>query len=87
VQAVDTTFADGPFATETSVVSLPQSRIAQPDATNTVVSWTPPTFGWLVQQSPTLSGSNWTITPSGSANPAIFPATNGAQFYRLSNRE
>jgi hypothetical protein len=83
VQAVDTAFAGGPFATETSVVSLPQLRITRPDATNAVMSWTPPTFGWILQQNPTLSVSNWTTTPGGSANPATLPATNGANFYRL----
>ena len=84
VQAVDTSFAGGPFATETSVVSLPQLAITQSDATNSLVSWTPPTFGWFLQQSPNLSVSNWTSTASGSANPATLPATNAAQFYRLS---
>lgn len=33
VQAVDSAFAGGPFATETSVVSLPQVRIARPNTT------------------------------------------------------
>ena len=71
-------------AVDTSVVSLPQLRITRPNATNAVVSWTPPTFGWILQQSPHLSASNWSTTPSGSANPATLPATNGVQFYRLS---
>ncbi len=85
VQAVDTAFAGGPFATETSVVSLPVLSVSihsQPSTLN--LSWAPPTFGWVLQQSPTLSVSNWTSAPSGSANPATLPATNGAQFYRLS---
>ncbi len=85
VQAVDTAFAGGPFVTETSVVSLPVLSVSlnsQPSTLN--VSWTPPTFGWVVQQSPNLNASNWTTAASGSANPATLPATNGAQFYRLS---
>jgi len=81
---VDSAFAGGPFATETSVVSLPQLRIARPDTTNAVVSWTPPTFGWLLQQSTDLSASNWNTAASGTENPATLPATNAAQFYRLS---
>lgn len=31
-----------------------------------------------------LSVSDWITAASGSANPATLPATNGAQFYRLS---
>ena len=84
VQAVDTAFAGGPFATETSVVSLPQLSVTRPDATTVLVSWMPPTFGWALQQGNNLGVNNWTPTASGSANPAILPATNSAQFYRLS---
>ena len=84
VQAVDTAFAGGPFATETSVVSIPQLAITPLSSTNALVSWSPPTFGWLLQQTTNLSFQNWTPTPSGSANPATLPATNASQFYRLS---
>jgi len=83
-QAVDTSFAGGPFATETSVVSLPVLSVAlnsQPSTLN--LSWSPPTFGWVLQQSPNLDASNWTTTPSDGANPTTLPATNAAQFYRL----
>src|SRR6185295_8750776 len=51
VQAVDTSFAGGPFATETSVVSIPQLTITPLSSTNAIVSWAPPTFGWILQQS------------------------------------
>jgi hypothetical protein len=85
VQAVDTAFAGGPFASETSVVSLPVLSVSlnsQPSTLN--VSWTPPTFGWVLQQSANLNATNWTIAASGRRNPATLPATNEAQFYRLS---
>jgi hypothetical protein len=85
VQAVDTSFAAGLFATETSLVSLPRLSVSlnsQPSTLN--ISWTPLTFGWFLQQNTNLSVSNWTTTLSGSANPATLPATNAAQFYRLS---
>jgi hypothetical protein len=85
VQAVDSAFAGGPFATETSVVSLPALSISlnsQPSILN--VSWSPPTFGWVLQQNTGLSASNWTTAASGGANPTTLPATNAAQFYRLS---
>jgi hypothetical protein len=85
VQAVDSAFAGGLFATETSVVSIPQLTITPTSSTKAIVSWSPPTFGWLVQQSTNLNTPNWTPTTSGDANPATVPATNGAQFYRLYN--
>jgi len=85
VQAVDSAFAGGPFATETSVVSIPQLTIAPISSTNAIVSWAPPTFGWILQQSTNLNTAHWTPTPSGSANPATVPATNEARFYRLAN--
>ena len=85
VQAVDTSFAGGPFATETSVVSLPQLSITPGDATNSIVSWTPPTFGWVLQQSTNLGAGNWTPTASVSSNPATMPTTNGTRYYRLAN--
>jgi hypothetical protein len=84
VQAVDTSFAGGPFATETSVVSLPVLSISLNSSPSTLnLSWAPPTFGWVLQQSASLGTSNWTTTASGSANPALVPATNAAQFFRL----
>jgi hypothetical protein len=82
VQAVDTAFAGGPFATETSVVSLPRLHIAH-SSTNTILSWVPPTFGWALQQSTNLNAGQWTNAVSGSANPATLPALKDAQFYRL----
>jgi hypothetical protein len=96
VQAVDTAFAGGEFATETSVVSQPVLSVSLnsqplgapqpgPSAGGSTLnlSWTPPTFGWFLQQSPDLSVSDWTNMASDSANPATLPATNAAQFYRL----
>jgi hypothetical protein len=82
VQAVDTSFAGGPFATETSAVSIPELSIATPDASTTEVSWTPPTWGWHLQSSPSLGGV-WTSAASGELNPATVTTTNGAAFYRL----
>ena len=84
VQAVDTAFAGGPFAIETSVVSLPALSISLNFPPSTLnVSWSPPTFGWVLQQGTNLGASDWTATTSGSANPATLAVTNGPQFYRL----
>src|SRR5205814_939114 len=70
VQAVDTAFAGGPFATESSVVSLPVLSVSlnsQPPTLN--LTWSPPTFGSVLQQSSNLNASNWTNAASDSANP------------------
>ncbi len=58
VQAVDTSFAGGPFATETSIVSIPQLTITPISSINAIVSWAPPTLGWFLQQTANLSISN-----------------------------
>ena len=84
VQAVDSAFAGGPFATETSVVSLPQLRLAPSDPTNAVISWSPPTWGWVLQESTNLNVRNWSPAASGEANPVRLPTTPPARFYRLS---
>jgi len=86
VQAVDTSYAGGPFATETSVVSDPVLNIAPATSTNALLYWTPPTFGWLLQTSPDLAPAAWSNAPSGGQNPVLVPLTNGLQktFYRLS---
>jgi hypothetical protein len=85
VQAVDSAFAGGPFASETSVVSLPQLSIAGGAAGNAVISWTPPTFGWVLQESTPLSTGVWSNSPSGELNPVTVAATNPARFYRLTS--
>lgn len=83
VQAVDTSFAGGPFATETSVVTIPVLNIQPSTATNAIVGWIPPTFGWHLQERTNLSVGTWSISPSGELNPASVPVTNAAKFYRL----
>ncbi len=85
VQAVDTSFAGGPFATETSVVSLPQLSITPSSGTNALVSWTPPTWGWHLQETPSLSPAAWSNSQSGELNPVSVGTTNNPNFYRLSN--
>jgi hypothetical protein len=47
------------------------------------ISWTPPTPGFVLQSSPTLSPAAWTNAPSGATNPATVPVTLPARFYRL----
>jgi hypothetical protein len=85
VQAVDTSFAGGPFATEISVVSIPQLAITSSTATNALVSWTPPTWGWHLEETPGLNPVAWTNSLSGELNPATVSTTNPATLYRLKN--
>ena len=85
VQAVDTSFAGGPFATETSVVSLPQLTITPSNATNAIVSWTPPTWGWRLQETPGLNPAAWSNSPIGELSPVSVSTTNNAKLYRLAN--
>ena len=45
--------------------------------------WTPPTPGFTLQSTDSLSPTAWTNAPSGPTNPATVPATLPARFYRL----
>jgi len=83
VQAVDTAFAGGPFATECSVVSIPTMSLAPNAGTNTTLSWHPATWGWHLQETPNLNTGAWSDSPIGEVNPATIPSTNTAKFYRL----
>jgi len=86
VQAVDTSFAGGPFATETSVVTIPTLSITTSTATNAIISWAPPTFGWHLEEAPALAPAAWSNSPSGELNPTAVNTTNAATLYRLKNQ-
>jgi hypothetical protein len=45
--------------------------------------WTPPTPGFTLQSTDSLSPTNWVSGPSGTNNPATAPATGPGRFYRL----
>ena len=47
------------------------------------ISWTPPTPGFVLQETTSLSPSNWTNSPSGATNPTNVPAVPPSKFYRL----
>jgi hypothetical protein len=49
------------------------------------VSWTPPTPGFVLQVSDTLTPPAWAYAPSGPTNPVIVPAALPTRFYRLIN--
>ena len=45
--------------------------------------WTPPTPGFTLQSTDSLSPTNWVNAPTGPTNPATVPVTLPAKFYRL----
>ena len=47
------------------------------------ISWTPPTPGFVLQETVSLAPTNWTNSPSGATNPITVPAVLPSKFYRL----
>jgi hypothetical protein len=83
---------NGPYSLTGGFWALP-TLIQTPDApalhiTNAApgfatIWWTPPTPGFTLQATASLSPTNWVNAPSGTNNPATVPATSPARFYRL----
>jgi hypothetical protein len=64
------------------VTGLPRLFIAGAGG-QALISWTPPTPGFVLQTNVNLSAAGWADAVSGSTNPVVVPATGAAQFYRL----
>jgi hypothetical protein len=47
------------------------------------ISWTPPTPGFVLQETVSLAPSNWINAPSSATNPITVLAVPPAKFYRL----
>ncbi len=47
------------------------------------ISWTPPTPGFVLQETTSLAPTNWTNSPSGATNPITVPAVSPSKLYRL----
>ena len=47
------------------------------------ISWSPATPGFVLQENPDLTATNWVNSPSGAPNPIIVPATLPTKFYRV----
>jgi hypothetical protein len=47
------------------------------------ISWSPATPGFVLQENPDLTATNWVNSPSGATNPIIVPATLPTKFYRV----
>jgi hypothetical protein len=61
----------------------PTLHIANGDPGFATIWWTPPTPGFTLQSTDSLSPTNWFNAPSGTNNPTPIPATVPARFYRL----
>lgn len=48
-----------------------------------VISWTPNTPGFVLQETSSLSPTNWSPSLSGATNPVVVPATLPTKIYRL----
>ena len=83
VQAVDNSFVGGPFSTQCGAISIPQMDLATSNGTSAALSWSPPTWGWRLQESSDLI--TWSDSPIGEVNPVTISPTNTAEFYRLLN--
>jgi len=47
------------------------------------IFWTPDTQGFVLQETSSLSPTNWVYSASGTNNPTVVSVTNAAKFYRL----
>jgi hypothetical protein len=51
-----------------------------------IISWSPATPGFVLQETWSLTPPNWTNSASGQLNPASVSATNSAKFFRLNKQ-
>ncbi len=65
------------------VTGAPTLTIAAGSPGQAVISWTPATPGFVLQETWSLSPIIWTNSISGSTNPIVVPATVPTKFYRL----
>lgn len=79
------------YATATVTITYEYDPIVPPSlmitpagAGQVMVSWTPTTPGFVLQESWSFATPNWTNAPSGASNPITIPVAGGARFYRLS---
>ena len=61
----------------------PLLTIAPATPGNATLSWTPATAGFVLQETLSLSPTNWVNSVSGATNPVVVPATLPTKFYRL----
>lgn len=64
-------------------VDAPTLTIAPAASGNALISWTPNTPGFLLQETWSLSPANWTNSVSGPTNPVFVSIDSPLKFYRL----
>jgi hypothetical protein len=83
---------NGPFSltggfwalpTAIQVLEAPLLTIVPASPGNATISWAPPTPGFVLQETLSLSPTNWINSPSGATNPITVPAALPTKFYRL----
>ncbi len=65
------------------VIGGPMLTIAPAEPGQAMISWTPNTPGFVLQETLSLLPTNWVNSASGTTNPVIVPATVPSKFYRL----
>jgi len=70
-----------PTAVQTT--NAPTLTIVPASPGNATLSWTPNTPGFVLQETLSLSPTNWVNSVSGTTNPIVVPATLPTKFYRL----
>jgi hypothetical protein len=75
----------GFWALPTAVQTLgaPTLIIVRATAGQVTISWSPNTPGYVLQETLSLSPTNWTFSSSGTNNPVTVPAQLASKFYRL----
>jgi len=53
---------------------------------NVIISWSPDTPGFYLQESPIIGPASWGNSASGSSNPAMLPAAGASRFFQLNNQ-
>ena len=70
--------------TAIQVSGAPTLTMAPAAPGQATISWTPHTPGFVLQETLSLSPTNWVNSASGATNPITVPATLPTKFYRLS---
>ena len=61
----------------------PTLHIAPATPGYATISWSPPTLGFVLQETLSVSPTNWVSSASTTTNPVTVPATLPKRFYRL----
>ena len=69
--------------TAVQVTNAPTLTIAPATPGNATISWAPNTPGFVLQETPSLSPTNWVNSASGANNPIVVPAIVPTKYYRL----